>query len=73
LERPGCAEVCELADVVDLNFALVLADLAGVREETFDDLLVRIVDPDRLAVDDRCRSLPVKWNGAVALWNRQTC
>src|SRR6266508_3381476 len=79
LQRPGYAEVCELADVVDLDLARLLADLADAREEPVDQLLVRIVDPDRLAVDDRRRSLPVEryaaepcdqWLSAVAFDTR---
>ena len=64
LERSGYAEVGELADVVDLHLAGLLADLAGIREEPGDELLVRIVNPDRLAVGDRRRFLPPEWYAA---------
>ena len=42
----------------------VSAELAGVREEPGDELLVRIVDPDRLTVDDPRRFLPMEWYAA---------
>ena len=61
LQWPGLAEVGEFSDVVNLHLTRLSADLANVREESCDDLLVRIVNPDRLAVDDRRRFLPVEW------------
>jgi len=44
------AEVGEFADVVNLHLTRLLADLTNVREESCDEFLVRIVNPDRLAV-----------------------
>ena len=61
---PGVSEICQGADVVRLNVARALTDLAGVREEPGDELVVRMVHPDRLTVDDRRRSLPLQWNAA---------
>jgi hypothetical protein len=58
LPWPGWGEVGERADVVHLHLARLLADLAGGREKPCDELLVRIVHPDRLAVGDRRRSSP---------------
>ena len=61
LERSGYAEVGQLANVVDLHVVRLLAYLARIREESGDELLLRIVDPDRLTVSDRrdfCR-----WSG----------
>ncbi|MET0235506.1 MAG: hypothetical protein ABW224_12755 [Kibdelosporangium sp.] len=47
--------------MVNLNLARLLADLAGVREQPRHELLVRIVNPDWQAVDDRRHLLPVEW------------
>src|SRR3954466_13316770 len=61
LERSGYAEVGQLANVVDLHVVRLLAYLARIREESGDELLLRIVDPDRLTVSDRRRFLPLAW------------
>jgi hypothetical protein len=55
LVRPRSSDVCQLADMMHLNVTRSLAGFAGVRKEPLNELLVRIVDPDRLTVDDRCR------------------
>src|SRR3954451_24513403 len=60
LERSGYAEVGQLANVVDLHVVRLLAYLARIREESGDELLLRIVDPDRLTVSDRRRFLPLE-------------
>jgi hypothetical protein len=64
LERSGYAEVGELADVVDLHVVRLLADLAGIRKESGDELFMRVVDPDWLTVGDRRRFLPSEWYAA---------
>jgi hypothetical protein len=46
LEWPGSAEVGELTDVVNFHAVLLLTDLAGIREESSHEFLVRIVDPE---------------------------
>lgn len=71
LQVPGCCEVFERADVVNLDVARLLADLAGVRQEPCDEFLVRIVGPGRLTVIDRRRFLPVEWNATEPCDQRQ--
>jgi len=61
LEWSGSGEVGELTDVVNFHVVLLLTDLASILEEPSHDFLVRIVDPNRLAVDDRRRFLPMEW------------
>ena len=60
----GPVEVGEFADVVNLHLTRLLADLTNVREESCDEFLVRIVNPDRLAVGDRAKEaqcISVPW------------
>jgi hypothetical protein len=61
LKWPGSCEVGELPDVMDFHLARLLAILADIREEPCHEFLVRVVDPDRLAVGDRRRFC--RWSG----------
>ncbi|GAB2713089.1 hypothetical protein [Nocardia thraciensis] len=62
LKRSGYSSVCEFADVVDFDAAHYAAEFAGVRQEPSEDLLVRVVDPDRRRIGDSRRFLPVQRN-----------
>jgi len=55
-------KVSESADVVHLHVALASADLAGIRQESRDEFLLRIVHPDRLTIGEFHRPLPLKGN-----------
>ena len=44
LQRPGRAEIFQLADVVGFHLTSVLADLTGSRKEPGEQSLVRVVD-----------------------------
>ncbi|BBJ43497.1 hypothetical protein SSPO_062150 [Streptomyces antimycoticus] len=47
--------------MVHLHVALASADFAGVRQESRDEFLLRIVHPDRLTISEFRRSLPLEW------------
>ncbi|MCW8098930.1 hypothetical protein OOZ58_20460 [Streptomyces tauricus] len=57
-------EVGESADVVHLHVAFASTDLAGIRQESRDEFLLRIVHPDRLTIGKFRRSLPLEGNPA---------
>jgi hypothetical protein len=56
----GMGEVGEGTDVMHLDIARGSADLAGVRQDPSDQLLVRIVHPDRPSIGDLRRPLPLR-------------
>jgi hypothetical protein len=58
----GMRKVSESADVVHLHVALASADLAGIRQESRDEFLLRIVHPNRLSIGEFRRPLPLEGN-----------